>query len=109
EFVHVRDALEYRAVRIPAAMIALSPREMECLTWAAKGKTYSDIAAILGLSFATVKVYLDASRYKLHASNLVHAAAIAVARGLIDMGADRVPRLPAMQPQQRWVNRWMTS
>ena len=80
----------------------LSHRELECLTWAAQGKTYSDIAAILGLSFASIKSYLDASRYKLHAGNVAHAVAIAVALGLIDMGEDPVPRLPAMNPQENW-------
>jgi DNA-binding CsgD family transcriptional regulator len=64
---------------------AMSARELECLEWAARGKTYKDIGAIVGLSFGAVKTYLDTARYKLNAINLPHAVARAVSRGLISV------------------------
>ena len=36
--------------------VELSKREEECLIWAARGKTYHDIAGLLNLSFASVKI-----------------------------------------------------
>jgi LuxR family transcriptional activator of conjugal transfer of Ti plasmids len=62
---------------------ALSQRERECLLWSARGKTYSEIALILGITFASVKTHLDKARYKLNSASLQQATAIAVARGMI--------------------------
>ena len=61
----------------------LSTRELQVLTWAARGKTYAETAQILNLSPGTIKTYLDAGRYKLAAINLAQATAVAVATGLI--------------------------
>jgi DNA-binding CsgD family transcriptional regulator len=61
---------------------ALSPRERECLLWAARGKTYTEIGDILGIKFGTVKTNLDVARYKLSCSTLAQATATAVARGI---------------------------
>jgi DNA-binding CsgD family transcriptional regulator len=72
----------------------LSKREHQCLTWAAHGKTYAEIGAILDLSFGSVKSYLDAARYKLHGANIVHTVAIAVKTGVIDI--EDAPRYPAI-------------
>ena len=63
--------------------VELSKREEECLIWAARGKTYHDIAGILNLSFASVKTYLDTARHKLSCINLTHAVAVAIATGVI--------------------------
>ena len=63
--------------------VELSKREEECLIWAARGKTYHDIARILNLSFASVKTYLDTARHKLSCINLTHAVAVALATGVI--------------------------
>jgi DNA-binding CsgD family transcriptional regulator len=60
----------------------LSPRQREILLWACRGKTYADIAAILGLANASIKTYLDTTRHKLNAVNLPQACAIAVATGI---------------------------
>ena len=62
----------------------LSPRQVECLEWAAQGKTIIEISMILGISLASVKSYLDAARYRLNAVNVTHAVAIATAGRLID-------------------------
>ena len=61
----------------------LSPREREILLWSCRGKTYAEIAAITGLSYASVKTYLDHARHKLNAVNLPHACAFAVAAGVL--------------------------
>ena len=63
-------------------MPSLSKREHECLLWAARGKTYAETAAIVGLSFGTVKQHLDTAKLKLHAVNLVQAVAVALAYGV---------------------------
>jgi len=44
---------------------ALAPRERETLTWAARGKTFTEIGEILGLSRRTVEFHLDSARRKL--------------------------------------------
>jgi DNA-binding CsgD family transcriptional regulator len=71
--------------------VELSKREEECLIWAARGKTYHDIAGILNLSFASVKTYLDTARHKLSCINLTHAVAVAIATGVIPAKALRQP------------------
>jgi DNA-binding response OmpR family regulator len=45
--------------------IDLGERELETLTWAARGKTFSEIGQILGLSRRTVEFHLDNARRKL--------------------------------------------
>jgi len=71
------------ASHMPAFPVHLSNREEQCLLWAARGKTYQEIAEILGLAFGSVKTHLDAARHKLHCMNLTHAAAVAFATGVI--------------------------
>ena len=61
----------------------LSPREREVLMWIARGKTYADVAAIFGLSFGTIKTYLDNARHKLNATNATQACVLAVIYGII--------------------------
>ena len=69
--------------------VKLSKREEQCLIWAARGKTYQDIAEILNLSFGSVKSYLDTARHKLNSINLTHAVAVAIATGVIPSKALR--------------------
>jgi DNA-binding response OmpR family regulator len=45
--------------------IDLGERELETLTWAARGKTFAEIGEILGLSRRTVEFHLDNARRKL--------------------------------------------
>ncbi len=42
--------------------IPLSPKQIECLRWAAAGKSYHDIASIVGISERTVRYHLDNAR-----------------------------------------------
>jgi DNA-binding CsgD family transcriptional regulator len=76
--------------KLPPAPVKLSRREEQCLIWAARGKTYQEIAEILDLTFGSVKTHLDSARHKLHCMNLTHAVAVAIATGVI----------PAKVPQQ---------
>lgn len=61
----------------------LSPRERECLQWACRGKSSSDIGVILGLSPRTVDSYLEKVCAKLGVRTRVEAVAGAVRAGII--------------------------
>jgi LuxR family quorum-sensing system transcriptional regulator CciR len=63
--------------------VTLSPREEQCLVWAARGKSPQEIAQIMKLASASVKAHLDTARHKLYCMNLRHAIAVAVATGAI--------------------------
>lgn len=65
----------------------LSRREVECLQWAAMGKSAPDIAQVLDRSAETVRVHLKHAYRKLEADNRAQAVARAMALGLI--GAPR--------------------
>ena len=62
---------------------ALSEREVEVLTWTARGKSMASIAAILDLSPDTVKTYLKRVYGKLEVSDRVGASVKAIKLGLI--------------------------
>lgn len=42
--------------------VALKAREIECIRWAVTGRTLSEIAAVMGLSYRTVRFHLDSAR-----------------------------------------------
>lgn len=71
---HARRRL-WRPLNIVAG-VHLSPREIECLTWAAQGKSAWATAKILGISDATVKFHLGNVRRKLQVTNLRQAVAL---------------------------------
>lgn len=62
---------------------ALTAREIECLNWAACGKTEEEVALIIHRSHETARFHLRNAVTKLNASNRTHAVAIACSRGLI--------------------------
>jgi DNA-binding CsgD family transcriptional regulator len=62
----------------------LSPREKECLQWAASGKTIWETAHILNISERAVRLYLDVARHKLECLNKTQAVAKAVALGIVE-------------------------
>lgn len=74
---------------LPQSAVKLSLREEQCLVWAARGKTYQEVAEILGLSLGSVKTHLDTARHKLRCINLTHAVGVAVATGVIPAAALR--------------------
>lgn len=60
----------------------LSPRELECLEWAAEGKSAWEIGRILGISRHTVASYLENAKEKLGVRTIVQAATrLAAAKG----------------------------
>lgn len=69
----------------PAEEPKLSAREHECLLWASRGKSSSDIGAILGLSPRTIDSYLEKACAKLRVRTRVEAVAAAVREGLIEV------------------------
>jgi len=61
----------------------LSPREKECLEWAAKGLSDHDISALLALSPSTVTGYMKSVREKFNVRTKIQAVALAVSYGMI--------------------------
>jgi DNA-binding response OmpR family regulator len=64
--------------------VALAKREVETLTWAARGKTSAEIAQILGLSKRTVDFHIDNARSKLGVATRIQAVAKAATGLLIE-------------------------
>jgi DNA-binding response OmpR family regulator len=64
--------------------IALNEREVEVLTWAARGKTSTEIGQILGLTKRTVDFHIDNAREKLGAATRTEAAIKAATGRLIE-------------------------
>ena len=62
----------------------LTDREIEALTWAARGKTSAEIAQIIGLSKRTVDFHIDNARVKLGATTRLEAAIKAASGRLIE-------------------------
>ncbi len=67
------------------ATVNLTLRELECLTWAGRGKTEEEIGMILERSAATSRFHLRNAVVKLNASNRTHAVAKACSMGLISV------------------------
>lgn len=59
--------------------VALTPREYECLSWSARGKTAWEISVMLGISQRTVVCYLERAKHKLGVFSLAEAVARLVA------------------------------
>jgi DNA-binding response OmpR family regulator len=65
-------------------LIELNDREVETLTWAARGKTSAEIAVILGITKRTVDFHVDNARTKLGAPTRTAAVIKAAAGRLIE-------------------------
>jgi DNA-binding CsgD family transcriptional regulator len=72
-----------RVESLEEEQVKLAPREIECLKWAARGKTVAEIGTILSLSDRTVRFYLDLARAKLNATNITHAVSKALSLNLL--------------------------
>lgn len=68
-----------------AAANLLTKREIDCLYWAANGKTDGEIGEILNIARWTVVTYLTNAKLKLGCSNRTSTVATALALGVIDM------------------------
>jgi len=65
-------------------MVALNDREVEVLTWVARGKTSMEIAQILGLAKRTVDFHIDNARDKLGTATRTEAVLKAATGRLIE-------------------------
>ena len=65
-------------------LVQLNDREVETLTWVARGKTSAEIAKILDLTKRTVDFHLDNARSKLGAATRTQAAIKAATGRLIE-------------------------
>ena len=65
-------------------LVQLNDREVETLTWVARGKTSTEIAQILGLTKRTVDFHIDNARTKLGAATRTQAVIKAATGRLID-------------------------
>lgn len=63
--------------------LQLTNREIECLRWAAEGKTSWETSQILGVSERTVTFHMRNASVKLQVSNRSHAVARAVSLGVV--------------------------
>lgn len=62
---------------------SLTPREIECLYWTAKGKDVATIGEILDISEFTVRDYIKSARYKLGCHTIAQTIHEATKRRLI--------------------------
>lgn len=76
-------AMILAGAKLPDFNARLTPRERECLTWCATGKTSEDIATILGISEGVVRIHLQSAQHKLNCLNRTHSVAKAMAYKLI--------------------------
>lgn len=90
QYLHqaIYNRLEPAARR--TAAVTLTEREIECLRWAAEGKTAQDIAVILDRSLATVCLHLNNAARKLGAQNRAQAIARAAHYRLLGRDPDRL-------------------
>ncbi len=68
---------------LPLQKVVLTPREKECLLWAAEGKTAWEIGAIINASERTAVFHLQNAANKMGVKNRHHAISRAVSQGLI--------------------------
>ncbi|HEY1978811.1 MAG TPA: helix-turn-helix domain-containing protein [Xanthobacteraceae bacterium] len=67
----------------PGPGAKLSPREIECLQWAAAGKSDTDIAALVGVKPATAHFHIEQAKKRLGVKSRVEAVAVGVLQGII--------------------------
>lgn len=61
----------------------LTRREIECLQWAAAGKTDWEIAQLIGVAEATAHYHVERAKKKLGVSSRIQAVALLALRGII--------------------------
>jgi len=69
--------------------VALNDREVECLTWSARGKTSPEIATILSIAKRTVNFHIENACRKLNVSTRTEAVVKATSGRLIDPQGNR--------------------
>jgi len=81
-----QKAIELEVKRLPEPLKPLLGREIDVLTYLAMGYSRGQVAQTLNISEHTLRAYVEGARFKLGASNTMHAVARAVAEGLIVLG-----------------------
>lgn len=89
DFDILATIIEARLARLARAnvwalSVKLNEREIETLTWVARGKTSAEIAEILSLAKSTVDFHLDNARMKLGVATRTQAAIKAMTGKLIE-------------------------
>jgi LuxR family transcriptional regulator, quorum-sensing system regulator BjaR1 len=79
----IARAIELKSQQVRRRNAKLTPREIECIKWAADGKTEWEISTILGISEHTADKHLSNAHRKLQAANRPQAVANALRLGLI--------------------------
>lgn len=92
--LHVHEAARRHLRPVSAPKPALTPRERECLAWAAQGKTSREIGLLLNVSERTTIFHLQNAAQKLG----VHGRQAAIARG-ISLGLIVSPTPVLAQPR----------
>jgi DNA-binding NarL/FixJ family response regulator len=89
DFDILETVVKARLSKLPRAdawlrQVALTEREVACLTWSARGKTSIEIAQILGIIKRNVDFHIETACRKLNVSTRIQAAVKAVSGGIIE-------------------------
>jgi LuxR family quorum sensing-dependent transcriptional regulator len=80
---HVRSLVSHKG--FAAAPVGLTPREIECLTLVARGKSDREISQALSIAAATAHEYVENAKRKLKADSRAETVALAVSLGIIEI------------------------
>ena len=81
-----QKAMAFEKDRLPEQVRTLSPREVDALTFLAMGYGRGQVAGMLSISEHTLRTYIESARFKLGATNTIHAVAKALVDGQIVVG-----------------------
>jgi DNA-binding CsgD family transcriptional regulator len=73
-----------RMLKLESTSLALSRRQLECLSWAEAGKSARDTGVILGISQRTVEKHLEQAYEALGVRTRIQAVVRARQLGLLD-------------------------
>lgn len=79
-FLELRGEIEHVT---ESEHVRLTRRELECLNWVRDGKTYAEMAEIMGIAYKTVDFHMQNIMNKLGATNKIMAVVIALQRGIL--------------------------
>jgi len=83
EIVKVRLSRPARAYPVPKPSTPLTQREIEALTWSARGKSSADIAVLMQVSERTVNFHIANAMQKFGVATRIQAAVKASLAGII--------------------------
>lgn len=86
-FVASAELRRLRPIGLPAAKPrhGLSDREIEVLNWCKEGKSYAEIASVMGISSKTVDYHMSNAMRKLGVNQKLTAIVAATKLGIIDL------------------------